>query len=49
MAQEVTVEIDDIHELMYKEMAEGQEGAPELSEWLEEQVEQTLYNAYRQQ
>jgi len=49
MSEEVTIEIDDIHELMFKEMTEGEEDAPPLAAWAENRIQQTLYQAYQQQ
>lgn len=49
MATEITVEVDDIHELMFKELMEDADEEPELEEWAQDTVTSMIYNAYQQQ
>lgn len=49
MSTEVTIEIDDMHELMFKEINEDAEEELELEEWAEGTIETILYQSYKNQ
>lgn len=41
---EITIEVDDIHSLMFEELSDGE---IELEEWAEDALEQLVYQAYQ--
>jgi hypothetical protein len=49
MSETVEIEIDDIHELMFKDLFNDIDGAPDLEKWAENTVENILYQSYQQQ
>jgi len=47
MSTTVEVEIDDAHEFMYQQIVEDEEDAPELEEFVEDTVDQLIYQTYQ--
>lgn len=47
MSQEITIELDDIHELMYAEIEDDMEENFDLEEWAEDTLKTLLYQNYK--